>query len=89
MRKTTLIFKTKVAKNKDNKDKLSDGEGMSNILYFSGMGFQMIAVIGVFAYAGHLIDEYRGSVKPIFTAVFCIIGVVISLYSVIKSIIKK
>lgn len=71
------------------KDKDSRGKRMSTVMHFSGLGFQMIAVIGVFAYAGHLIDESRESAKPIFTAVLSIVGVGISLYSVIKSIIKK
>lgn len=62
---------------------------MSRFMYFSGMGFQMIAVIGAFAYLGHKIDESKGNERPVFTAIFGLLGVGISLYSVIKSIVKN
>lgn len=77
--------------NKENQEKNSGREntGLSRFLYFSGMGFQMIAVIGLFAYIGHKIDESKGNDKPIFTAILGLVGVGLSLYSVIKSILKK
>lgn len=79
----------KVDKEDQNKHNLPDNKGMSKFMYFSGMGFQMIAIIGVFAYIGHKIDESRGNERPIFTAIFSLLGVGISLYSVIKSIVKN
>lgn len=68
---------------------MPEKNGMSKFLYFSGMGFQMIAIIGVFAFIGYKIDENKGSDKPIFTALFALLGVGLSLYSVIKSILKS
>ena len=68
---------------------LPEGKGLSNFMYFSGMGFQMIAIIGVFAFIGYKLDENKGSEKPIFTAIFSILGVGLSLYSVIKSVLSK
>ena len=74
----------------DKKNRLvPEGKSLSKFMYFSGMGFQMIAVIGFFAFIGYKIDESKGSVKPIFTAIFSVIGVGLSLYSVIKSVIKN
>jgi F0F1-type ATP synthase assembly protein I len=49
----------------------------------------MIAVIGVFAYAGYKIDAHRNSKSPIFTAVLSLLGVVISLYQVVKQLNKE
>jgi F0F1-type ATP synthase assembly protein I len=77
--------------NKENRKKynMPENKGMSKFLYFSGMGFQMIAIIGLFAYIGYKIDESRGSDRPIFTALFSLLGVGLSLYSVIKSVLKS
>lgn len=79
----------KIDKKSEKKHNLPDNKGMSRFMYFSGMGFQMIAIIGLFAYVGHKIDESKGNEKPIFTAIFSLLGVGISLYSVIKSILKN
>lgn len=79
----------KVNKEDRKKYNLPDNKGVSRFLYFSGMGFQMIAIIGAFAYIGYKIDEAKGSEKPVFTAVFSLLGVGLSLYSVIKSIIRN
>lgn len=77
-------------KKDDKKDPLlPEGKGLSKFMYFSGMGFQMIAIIGVFAFIGYKIDESKGSAKPIFTAIFGVIGVCLSLYSVIKSVLSN
>lgn len=53
---------------------------------YSGLVFQMIGIIGVFTYAGYKIDEYQAGKIPIFTAILSLIGVCISLYTVIKSL---
>lgn len=62
---------------------------MNNLVKYSGIGFQMLAVIGLFAFAGYKIDGYRHSHLPIFTAVFSLAGVVLSLYQVIKQLNKR
>ena len=62
---------------------------LSKYANYSGLGFQMIAIIGVFTYIGYKIDQNRESQKPIFTAVLSLIGVCVSLYSVIRSIKKQ
>lgn len=74
-------------KKKQNRDK--ETNSLSKYAYYSGLGFQMIAIIGVFTFVGYKIDENRNSDKPIFTAVLSLVGVVVSLYSVIKSVNKK
>lgn len=79
----------KTENDKQKKYNMPDKKGMGKFMYFSGMGFQMIAIIGVFAYIGHRIDEAKGNDKPIFTAVFGLLGVGLSLYSVIKSLVNN
>jgi len=70
-------------------NKKEGGNNLSKYAYYSGMGFQMIAIIGVFTFIGMKIDEKRQSDKPIFTALLSLLGVCVSLYSVIKSVNKK
>ncbi|WP_158797254.1 AtpZ/AtpI family protein [Pedobacter sp. L105] len=65
------------------------GKGKNNFAAYSGMGFQMLAIIGVFTFAGYKIDAHRNTHKPIFTALLGVIGVVISLYQVIKQLSSK
>jgi F0F1-type ATP synthase assembly protein I len=53
---------------------------------YSAAGFQMFAVIAVFAFIGYKIDENRNAKQPLFTAFFSLVGVLASLYLVIRSI---
>lgn len=61
----------------------------TNFIKYTGIGFQMLATIGVFAFAGYKIDDYRNSEKLIFTALLGLSGVVISLYQVIRQLNNK
>ncbi|MCC8425128.1 AtpZ/AtpI family protein [Mucilaginibacter sp. UR6-11] len=67
--------------NESNNDKET-----SALAKFTGIAFQMVAVIGVFAFAGYKIDEATGHQTKWVTAILSLIGVFISLYMVIKSL---
>lgn len=49
----------------------------------------MLAIIGVFTYIGYRIDKSRDAGSPLFTAVFALVGVCISIYTVIKSVLNR
>jgi F0F1-type ATP synthase assembly protein I len=68
----------------DNKKK-----EVNNFAKYSSISFQMLATIGVFAFIGYKLDAYKQTTTPIFTAIFSLIGVVISLYQVVKQLNKK
>ncbi|WP_245536721.1 AtpZ/AtpI family protein [Solitalea canadensis] len=53
---------------------------------YSGMGFQMIGVIGAFAFAGVKLDEKMAAQTPWFTILGCLSGIAISFYLVIKQL---
>ncbi len=63
-----------------------DGSPANNYLKFSGLGFQMIAIIGAFTYAGYKIDENENHQVQWVTAVLALTGVFISLYIVFKAL---
>ncbi|GAB1463142.1 AtpZ/AtpI family protein [Pedobacter sp.] len=60
-----------------------------NYAKYTGMAFQMLATIGVFAFVGYKIDEHNNIDNFIFTAVFGVVGVGASLYQVVRSLNKK
>ena len=68
----------------------NDGGGnsgnVSTIAKFTGLAFQMIAIIGAFTYAGYRIDKAANHTTHWVTAMLALIGVFISFYVVFKSI---
>jgi ATP synthase protein I len=70
-------------KNEPNED---DNKSMNAYAKYSSIGFQMIAIIGVFTYAGYKIDESAHHTVKWVTAVLSLTGVFISLYIVIRSV---
>ena len=62
---------------------------LNDYVKYTGMGFQMIAIIGVFTYIGYRIDLSAQHQTKWVTAVLALIGVFISLYVVISSLRKS
>lgn len=59
---------------------------MNNYIKYSGLGFQMIVIIGVFAFAGYKTDQMLNHQTQWVTAVLCLCGVFVSLYIIFKSL---
>lgn len=53
------------------------------------MGFQMVAVILLFYWAGSKLDARTGTDKPIYTAILTLLGVFAGLYLVLKDFIFR
>jgi hypothetical protein len=49
----------------------------------------MLAVIGIFTWAGIKLDEKTAFEKPLFTALLAMVGVIIGIYSALKDFIRK
>jgi len=62
---------------------------LDNYLRFSGLGFQMLAIIGLATWLGDYIDSKQSRDFPLFTVVLSLIGVFASLYLVIKEVNKS
>ena len=65
-----------------------DDKPMSAYAKYSGMGFQMIAIIGIFTFAGYKIDQAAHHPVRWVTAILSLVGVLVSLYIVIVSLKK-
>lgn len=64
-------------------------KNVNNFARYSGISVQMLVTIGLFAFGGYKLDGYLHSKTPLFTAIFSILGVVISLYQVVKQLNKS
>ena len=53
---------------------------------YSGLGFQMLGIIGVFTFLGMKLDGYLHSKKPWWTAALALVGVIGAIYQVIRSV---
>jgi ATP synthase protein I len=56
---------------------------------YSAMGFQMAAIIFVSTWAGIQLDEYLQLKVPVFTLVFSLLSVVLSMYYFVRGFHKK
>ncbi len=71
----------------NEKEPNDDGRSpMSGYAKYSALGFQMIAIIGIFTYGGYKIDmSYHHSTQWV-TAIFSLTGVFVALYIVIRGV---
>ncbi len=61
----------------------------SSIAKYSGLAFQMIAIILLILFGGIKLDEFLERDFPLFTFLGAIMGVVLALYFVLKDLLKK
>lgn len=67
-------------KDKDRRNQIN------NYVKYSGLGFQMVGIIGIFAFIGYKIDLSSAHKTEWVTAIMSLVGVLISLYLVIRSL---
>ncbi len=70
------------------KQKSSNQGGIGDYARYSGMAFEMIAIIGLSTYGGIKIDERAGT-SPLFTVILSLTGVAAAIYIVIRDLIKR
>ena len=58
----------------------------NNYLKYTGIAFQMIAIICVFAFLGNWADRYFQHSIQWVTALSCVLGVFLSIYQVIRQL---
>lgn len=70
----------------ENKFPQKEKQALNSYIKYSALGFQMIGIIGLFTYAGYKIDQVQQTKTPIYTGLSSLMGVLISLYVVFKSL---
>jgi ATP synthase protein I len=73
----------------EKKQSEKEKQPLNSYIKYSSMGFQMVAIIGIFTFAGYKLDESRGTKTPLFTAFLSLLGVVLAMYIVFKGIKSK
>jgi F0F1-type ATP synthase assembly protein I len=76
--------------NQQNKKKpqKNDGSGIDKYAKYSGIAFQMIAIILVFVWGGKKLDQKYNDGEQLFIIIFAILGVFIGLYVALKDFIQ-
>jgi len=78
---------TQSNQNKDTEN--YKNSGLSNYAKYSGLAFQMGAIIGVAVWGGIKLDELAGTNNRVFTIILSLLGVFAALYLILKDFIKK
>lgn len=68
----------------DNRKKRFD-----NFIRYSSLGFEMMAIIALFTFAGYKIDQWLKNEFRIITLVLMILSVVIAILYGVKGLLKK
>lgn len=69
-----------------NRKKRKLGGSADAYVKYSGMAIQMGATIAIFTYGGQLLDGRFNTNKPYWTIGFSLLGVFVSLYSLLKGV---
>ncbi len=68
--------------------KKQENKGLNDYAKYSGIAFQMIAVIGLTVWGGIKLDKLAGFEKPVFTIILSLLGVFAAIYTAVKDFIK-
>lgn len=60
-----------------------------NILKYAGLTTQLMVLMAVGVWLGHKLDNYIGWKYPLFLLLFPLLGLVVSLWQIIKEFSKK
>ncbi len=64
------------------------GKNLNNYARYSGMAFQMLAIILTGVFAGYKMDGWLNT-KPVLTVIFSVLAVILSIYFTTRDLLKK
>ncbi|NOZ47516.1 MAG: AtpZ/AtpI family protein [Chlorobi bacterium] len=73
---------------KQNNSKKENKPPLYNYAKYSGIAFQMVAIIIIGVFGGMKIDKYFGFQFPVFTVALSILSVFFAIYYVIRDLLK-
>ena len=71
---------------KDKKDFKKSGADFAR---YSGLAFEMMAIIGIFTFAGYKTDQWLGNQFKGFTLGFMVVSVILAIFYGIRGLLKK
>ncbi len=72
-----------------NQQKKKNKKGFDNFIRYSGLGFEMMAIIGIFTFVGYKIDQWMKNEFKGFTLGLMIVSVIIAVIYGTKGLLKK
>jgi len=76
------------SKNQKNQHHQVQKNRLNNYARFTGIGFQMLATIGIGVFAGIKLDEHYPNQHQLFTIICSLASIGIAIYSVIRQVNK-
>ncbi len=73
---------------KKNKESQKNKERLNSYVKYSGIAFQMIAIILIGVFGGMKIDKWLKTEKPVFTALLSVLAVILAIYYSIKDLLR-
>ncbi|HLO61117.1 MAG TPA: AtpZ/AtpI family protein [Bacteroidales bacterium] len=64
-------------------------KGLSNYARYSGLAFQMVAIILIGVFGGIKVDKWLSLKFPVFTVILSLLGTGIALYTGIKDLLRN
>ena len=71
---------------KEPKGNNNNADPAKNYAKYTGIVFQMVAIIGLFAFIGYEIDKWLKHDTQWVTALCCVIGVCLSIFQTIRQL---
>jgi F0F1-type ATP synthase assembly protein I len=79
---------TQKQKNQKKAPTNQESKGLQDFGKYSGLAFQMIAIIAVMTWGGVKLDKVLGLSTPVFTIILSLLGVFAGIYVAVKDFIK-
>jgi len=76
-------------KSKDSEKKKNSRHKANEVLKYSGMAFEMFAIMALFTIGGNKLDEYMQNEKQYFTMLGAILGTIFALTYTLRDFIFK
>jgi F0F1-type ATP synthase assembly protein I len=73
---------------KKKNQKSQQNKGLNDFAKYSGMAFQMVAIILLATWGGLELDKLAKFKTPVFTIILSILGVFAAIYTAVKDFIK-
>ena len=73
---------------KKKKELRKNKERLNSYVKYSGIAFQMIAIILIGVFGGMKLDKWLKTDKPVFTAILSVMAVILSIYYSIRDLLR-
>jgi F0F1-type ATP synthase assembly protein I len=84
-------MKAPLSQKQKNQKKLPENKGrkgLQDFAKYSGLAFQMLAIILVMTWIGIKLDKFLSLNTPVFTVIFSLLGVFAGIYTALRDFLK-